>query len=382
MMRRLGVFRIQTFVLVLVLSLTGSAWGDDVPTSSADVEASKGESRRVLVGLAEGEIRELFISERAIEVSRQAMRLQSPPVTGHDMGGACGFGVGSGLVDSSVASGLSDPDSEFAEGVFEGRPSTQLRRATIAIDTDYEFFVQSGGTVESASIEVLTIMDEVNTIYERDVDVTHEVVFIRIRETPEDDPYTAPNADFLLAWIEQFWESDPQLSAIERDVVHLISGRRLPASTVIGRANNAVVCSDPGQAYGFSIVDSLFDVQKVGLVAHELGHGWGATHCNEENPPRTPCRIMCSSLDLCQGLGAPEFALFSIQSIRNYVNMPGVICLLERCEGDLDEDQQASVSDIDVLLDGVKVLVDVNEDGVFDFLDVVLALGLLELGCG
>lgn len=187
---------------------------------------------------------------------------------------------------------------------FGARPKI----AEVAIDTDVEFFQLNGSSIENTVIDVETVMDAVEAIYERDTGITYEVTQIIVRPI-EPDPYTATDVLTLLCQFRTEWNAAP-LSSVPRDVTHLLTGKNID-SNIIGAAFTGTVCNLQGRvngcpggrddvAYGFS--QSRFTVflgSRVALTAHELGHSWGAGHCDADS---NSCHIMCSSLGACEGI--------------------------------------------------------------------------------
>ena len=83
---------------------------------------------------------------------------------------------------------------------------------------------------------------------------------------------------------------------------------------VLGIAYLGTVCNVSAFGYGLSAATRLSFSEEVLTAAHELGHNWNATHCNEQ----AECRIMCASNGGCnsQTSFAP-LALSQISSFRS-----------------------------------------------------------------
>ncbi|MHC5022676.1 MAG: M12 family metallo-peptidase [Planctomycetota bacterium] len=163
--------------------------------------------------------------------------------------------------------------------------------AQLAIDTDFPFYEQSGGTDAAALADVDAIINAVDLIYTRDVSIRYAVTSTILRQTEEDDPYTASSIFQLLGQFRELWNT--LYPDVDRDVAHLLSGR--PHRGVIGVASLGVICNME-LAYGVSLSHWTTNfVQRVGLTAHELGHNWNAIHCDLDND----CWIMCSSISGC-----------------------------------------------------------------------------------
>jgi hypothetical protein len=170
-------------------------------------------------------------------------------------------------------------------------------------------------------------MNAVNLVYERDTFVTHEIGTILVRTTSATDPYNTNDSSTLLSQFRNQWNSNHQ--TITRDTAHLFTGRAITGS-VIGRAYLSVICDNilNGFGYGYSEVTftNIF-ARKVALVAHELGHNWSAEHCNQSPNVSSPCNIMCSSIDNCDGIGAPQFGPGAINFVQTHAMSRGCLAL-------------------------------------------------------
>lgn len=185
---------------------------------------------------------------------------------------------------------------------------TSLQSAEIAIDADFELYELNGSSVENTIIDVETVLDTVEFIYERDVDISYEVTAIVVR-TVEPDPYESTNADDVFCEMRARWNNGPEAS-IPRDVAHLFTGKDLDGS-IIGTSRFAVICNislvDPfgceggnaNLAYGVSQTHFTETfTSRVALTAHELAHAWSSFHCDA----LSECHIMCSVLGSCDGI--------------------------------------------------------------------------------
>ncbi|MEW6744474.1 MAG: M12 family metallo-peptidase [Planctomycetota bacterium] len=201
-----------------------------------------------------------------------------------------------------------------------GPAGTGLKICDIALDADFEFFEKKGSSVEEAMIDIETIMNGVELIYERDTQITYEVTTIIVR-TSEPDPYSSTDPDTLLYQFRSHWRNS--LGSVRRDTAHLMTGKNLDGS-VIGIAFLGVVC-DSSWGYGLSSLATGSYTSRVGLTAHEVGHNWNAVHCDGDSD----CYIMCSGLGGCGG-DVTRFGSRSINRITGFRDSRG-------CLGDLDD---------------------------------------------
>jgi len=175
--------------------------------------------------------------------------------------------------------------------------------AKIAFDADFEFFQRNGSNVSNTVNDIESVMNNVTLVYDRDVNISYEYSAIVVRATAA-DPYTTTVMTDLLCEFRTKWNTLPE-SEILRDVAQLFTGKTIQGNT-IGLAWLGVVCNQQGNDCGgfgnlaYSAVESRFTTVsdfRTSLSAHELGHNWQAQHCDTS----TPCNIMCSGINSCQG---------------------------------------------------------------------------------
>ncbi|HEB54014.1 MAG TPA: hypothetical protein ENI87_12235, partial [bacterium] len=118
------------------------------------------------------------------------------------------------------------------------------RYCEIAIEADTEFYQQNGSSVTQTQNDITTVMNQVDFIYDRDVDVQFQVVSILVTTV---GVYTTNNPGNLLSQFRNNWLNTH--ANIARDVTHLFTGRNLSGS-VIGIAYLSGVCTADG--YGLS----------------------------------------------------------------------------------------------------------------------------------
>jgi hypothetical protein len=162
--------------------------------------------------------------------------------------------------------------------------------AEIAIDCDLEYYQRFNRNVTQVQNQVTTILNGVDTIYQRDVDIEYRVTTILVRTART---YSQTNMSNLLSEFRNYWNINQ--GATQRDVAHLFTGKG-SFSGVIGITYLGVVCNR-SQAYGVDKAFSSSLTANVALVSHELGHDWNAIHCDSS----ANCRIMCSGLGGCTG---------------------------------------------------------------------------------
>lgn len=163
----------------------------------------------------------------------------------------------------------------------------------MAVDTDrllYEFHNSSAMAVLA---DVEAIMNAVNLIYEDQFQISHTLTAVLMRTDISED-LGWETAEYRLDALREEWEL--LRGNIRRDVVHHFCEADLFGPTV-GVAYINVICNRPYGAYGLS--QTHFDTdfaKRVALTAHEIGHNWGAEHCNDD----LDCQIMCSAIQACE----------------------------------------------------------------------------------
>jgi len=135
------------------------------------------------------------------------------------------------------------PEVQFAPaGAFV---APRFHYAKIAFDSEVEYY---RGTVEGTMNAIEALLNSVDAIYTRDVQISYVLTAIVVRTT-EPDPYHGDNATNLLEQFRTHWNANH--TAIDRDVAHLLTGRDLDGST-IGIAHLGTICLRPAYSYGLS----------------------------------------------------------------------------------------------------------------------------------
>ncbi len=188
--------------------------------------------------------------------------------------------------DEVVDCGVCDdcPGSTAAGGVVGAGPgplgagtSCELKTCQIAFDCDYEYFLLNGSNVGTTVSRVETLLAEVEAFYVRDLLVTYELTDVVVRTAPF---YLSTGGGSLLDLFRQEWTTT--LAATPRDIAHLMTNKS-DLSGYAGLAWVGVVCNQ-SLGYGWS-------VDSAGVIGHEVGHNWNASHCHDV----APCNNMCGA---------------------------------------------------------------------------------------
>lgn len=231
---------------------------------------------------------------------------------------------GEDIVDTGNVCGVTHDEFQIGDEGDGDQFPRALLNCEIACDADFEFFAFKNGSDEQRTINSIeAIMNAVNVVYERDVNITYEITTIIIR-TSEPDPYSATDPGVLLNQFTNYWNANH--SNIHRDVAQLFTGKNIDGG-VIGIAWLSVICST---SRGYNVIEAHFSrsnlTSRTALSAHELGHNFSARHCSGGT-----CHIMCAGLGGCGGLGLPNFGNSSISAISSYA--AGRRCLEEVVNG-------------------------------------------------
>ncbi|MCC6970720.1 MAG: hypothetical protein IT434_10910 [Phycisphaerales bacterium] len=215
------------------------------------------------------------IDAGANPIDHVVYRSDAIKATGHSCGGALEV---PGRVKTQVPDG------------FDTRADC-LRQAQIGLDMDFTYYGQHGSDPVQCLAYAESIVNGMNVIYNRDVNV-HFVISHSIVRT-DNTLYNTADIGALLGQIQHEWTTVQRFKT--RDCAHLFTGQ--PTGGVIGLAWVDVVCNFSYE-YAVSNIGFTGDLGAlVGLVSHEVGHNFAAGHCDGS----PDCSIMCSGLGGCAG---------------------------------------------------------------------------------
>jgi len=144
----------------------------------------------------------------------------------------------------------------------------------LATESDLEYTNALGGASQANS-DILSIVNSISAIYERDIGLTFTVTYQHAWTTA--DPFGAGGngAAAVLNAFTAYWNQNPPTP--QHDVSHLWTGKTL--SDANGVAWEGVVCANPTHAYGLSDLETISPF-RVTIPAHEFGHNFNATHAD------------------------------------------------------------------------------------------------------
>jgi len=153
-------------------------------------------------------------------------------------------------------------------------PAPALITYRLAIAGTAEFTDSQGGTPSSAYASMITTINRVNEIYQRDLGVKLEIVSGNnlAYTNASTDPYTNNNASAMIG--ENINNLNNTFGPSNYDIGHVFAQGRLGGLAYVG-----ATCYDDYKAGGTTgIVDPQGEVFAIEFVAHEMGHQLGATH--------------------------------------------------------------------------------------------------------
>lgn len=200
-----------------------------------------------------------------------------------------------------------EPRDSVADSAAVGASITD-----IAIDSDVEFYLQNGGSIEATVLAIDTLLDAVDGLFDSAMSISYELTAVIVR-TAEPDAYTAGDIVTLLCQFQFEWNNGTK-TFIRRDVTHLLTARTL-TGVLRGAAFPSTVCNvaasspcSPSANSAYSASESLASTSfntRVARMAHELGRNWSATNCDVDG---ADCHIMCSQIGGCGGIDGPNLA--------------------------------------------------------------------------
>ncbi len=196
---------------------------------------------------------------------------------------------------------LQAPASMNAASKSERPLSTKLLEVRVAVECDTKFFTELGkDTVKSAGY-ALALISMASIAFEDDLNVMLSVPWLKIWTDAPSDPYSVNGDAYALAWKAQtYWKANN--ADVDRDVVHVLTaggggglGLLYPlgnggGGTTVCSKNDGFSSSGPFTFHKYPTLDFTYGVY---IVAHELGHTFGAQHSHNcfWNPPLDTCVV-------------------------------------------------------------------------------------------
>ncbi|MBA3334290.1 MAG: hypothetical protein H0T08_01635, partial [Acidobacteria bacterium] len=222
----------------------------------------------------------------------------SNDIEAKDIEGKIDFGLG--IIKSYIygAEATEDATTEMSAAA-----TADLRVIEVATEADYQWVTQSGGA-SAANNEILGILNLVDGIYKRDLNLSVTVTFQHAWSTS--DPYSTTSTSALLDAFLGYWNANYPRAQYPRDTAHLFTGKY----SYQGIAYQGIICRSPSYSYGLTARSG--SVNHL-ITAHEIGHNLGAEHM--DNSGTCANSIMNPSITS----NATSFCGASKTQIQNYV---------------------------------------------------------------
>lgn len=185
--------------------------------------------------------------------------------------------------------------------------ASAAKEIEVAIVADFEYTSQQG---PNALNTMVTWMNVVDGIFSQQVGVA--VVPTDFSVFPaNNDPFTATNPQTLLDQVANYRSSSPVVSS--RGLAHLLTGRELDGD-IVGIAFLGSLCDAHS---GVSLSQSSANFDTALIIAHELGHNFGAPHDGESG---SSCSSTPRSFLMSPTLnGTTTFSTCSVQRMQPFI---------------------------------------------------------------
>jgi hypothetical protein len=218
--------------------------------------------------------------------------------------------------------------------VFDKAGDCKFRTYSLALACTGEYAQFHGGTVLGALSAMTTTLTRVNGVYERDLDVTMQLVAnnnLLIYTNPATDPYTNSNGSTMLS--ENQTTCNNVIGSANYDIGHVFSTGGGGIAYIKAVCNNSIKAG--GVTGSSSPVGDPFDID---YVCHEMGHQFGANHTQNNNCNRNAATAVepgsGSTIMSYAGVCAPNiqarsdayFHAVSLTEIAAYITGSGNAC--------------------------------------------------------
>ncbi len=186
-----------------------------------------------------------------------------------------------------------------------GTSALSIAACRLALETDYQLFQRFGSSSELTSY-VTSMIAVIGDRYLTDVQTTFVIAYLGIHTNSNDGWEAQESGGGTTGLLDEFRAAWAGNWPAQADLAHFLSGAGLGG----GVAYVNVLCN---QSFGFGVSANLsgaidwsswtgepanFAWDFV-VVAHEIGHNFGALHTHSYCPPLDRCHTNCSGPDIC-----------------------------------------------------------------------------------
>ena len=196
---------------------------------------------------------------------------------------------------------------------------TPPRIVDLATEADFEYYTFFGNSASAANNEIISVMNQVEGIYDLQFGLHFTIVFQNVWATSA-DPYTATASSAALDEFTNYWNANH--ASVFRDLAHMWTGKSFDGSTIGIAWRPGLDCPIAQNGYGMSERLSVSPGRFL-VTAHEIGHGFNATHADAQ--PGCANTIMGTTLS---GSTTQSFCAFSVNEIETHANAK-VACLAQ-----------------------------------------------------
>lgn len=180
------------------------------------------------------------------------------------------------------------------------RPASSLLRTEIAVEADYDYFRATGGSMDKAVAYTTALFSMVSVLYENEINVTFHIPWFKVWTDSVSDPYKVKgNAYALWDTVPRYWRNN--YGDVPRNLAHVLTSIDYGGGGIAFRGEKfeggaGALCSNlygygmssPTGARAFPTFAFTYDAY---IVAHELGHNFGARHTHDcwWSPPLDTC---------------------------------------------------------------------------------------------
>jgi hypothetical protein len=158
--------------------------------------------------------------------------------------------------------------------------SNNLLELEVAVETDTEFFKAAGSTLQKAQAYAIALFVMVNSIYEKELNITLYIPWLKCWTDSPADPYSSKGDPFALRdKAGPYWKANH--TDVQRDIFHVLTsisyggGGYGYLNALCGNKDYGFASSSIQGQHNYPTFTFNYDVY---IVAHELGHNLNGQH--------------------------------------------------------------------------------------------------------